>query len=350
MFKIKKSSICFVFITIFAALFFNLTLDNPIVTAQTKTTEWVMQPCFGPEDAGWALGIIPWIEAVEKATKGTVKIKLLPGGSITSSDESFSATVQGITDVYAGWATHYGGDFPEGFLAYGQSMTSQSTEEQWEILWGDKYRVGDIVQKAANKIGLQWAGHTNQGPNGSYGNFVLEKWEDYSGHKMHAGGPQATFLSAMGGIPVDMPPTEIYMAMKLGTVEGTFWDIGGTDDMKFYEVVKYYFLPGWCGSQNQEIFVNLNKWKALEKWQQDAIMGTFKDVYFLTSKLHDDNVKDAIEIAKKNGVQILIMSEKEQNRLLERVKEKVWPATSSLSQECKEGMDKYLQWMKDNGK
>ena len=318
--------------------------------AADEVTEWVMQPGFGPEDAGWALGVIPWIEAVEKATKGTVKIKLLPGGSITSTDESFTATIQGVTDVYAGWATHYGGDFPEGYLAYGQALTSLNTEEQWEILWGDNYRVGDIVQKAANKIGLQWVGHTNQGPNGSFGNFKVEKWEDYEGKKLMAGGPQASYLAAMGGIPVDMPPTDIYQAIKLGTVEGTFWDIGGTDDMSFYEVVKYFYMPAWCGAQHQEIFLNMDKWEALEKWQQDAIMGTFKDVYFLTSHLHAENVQDAIDIAIEHGVEVLTMSDGEQERVQIRVREKVWPQTAALSPETKKGMEMYLQWMKDKGR
>ncbi len=285
----ESKSICWMASLVIFLSFFTYFFQYQEATAgERKVTEWIMQPCFGPEDAGWELGVIPWAKTVEKVTEGTVKIKLLPAGSITSSDESFTATIQGVTDVYAGWATHYGGDFPEGYLAYGQAMTSLTSNEHWEILWGDKYRVGDIVQKAANRIGLQWAGHTNQGPNGSYGNFVIEKWEDYKGKKLHAGGPQATFLAAMGGIPVDMPPTEIYMAMKLGTVEGTFWDIGGTDDMKFHEVVKYYYMPAWCGAQHQEIFINLKKWKKLEKWQQDAIMGTFEDVYRLTSRLHEE--------------------------------------------------------------
>ncbi len=53
--------------------------------------------------------------------------------------------------------------------------------------------------------------------------------------------------------------------MKLGTVEGTFWDIGGTDDMKFHEVVKYYYMPAWCGAQHQEIFINLKKMEEIGK-------------------------------------------------------------------------------------
>ncbi len=62
------------------------------------------------------------------------------------------------------------------------------------------------------------------------------------------------------------------------------------------------------------------------------------------------NVQNAIKIAKNNGVQIINMSDAEQARLVERVKEKVWPGTSALSTECENGMELYLKWMKDNGR
>ncbi len=33
---------------------------------ERKVTEWIMQPCFGPEDAGWELGVIPWAKQSKK--------------------------------------------------------------------------------------------------------------------------------------------------------------------------------------------------------------------------------------------------------------------------------------------
>ena len=87
-----------------------------------KVTKWVFQPCFDSSDAGWANGIVPWIKMVEEATEGTIKIELQPAGAITSGSEAFGATSAGMIDVYAGWATVYGGDMPEGMLAFGLAM------------------------------------------------------------------------------------------------------------------------------------------------------------------------------------------------------------------------------------
>lgn len=324
---------------------------------ETKVTKWLFQPAFGPEDAGWPCGVVPWIEDVERATKGTIEIELLPLGSICSDPEAFGAVASGVLDVTAGWATNYGGDLPEGHLAYGQSFTSQSWMEQWEILWGEKYRAGDIVQKACHEKNVHWGGWCSQGWNSSYGKFEVNKWEDYKGKKMYAGGPQSVYLEAMGGNPVVMPPTEIYMSLKLGILDGTFWDVGGTDDMKYYEVVDYYFLPAWCGSQNQEIFINLDSWNALEQWQRDAICGDmrtnygiFQSNYARASTMHDELVGEAIETAQAYGVKVIKMSDKEVARTLERVKELVWPATRAMGPTLDQGMDIYMQWMSDMGR
>lgn len=47
----------------------------------------------------------------------------------------------------------------------------------------------------------------------------------------------------MGGSAVSIPGGELYMAMKLGTIDGAIYDASGLMDVKFHEVVKYYTFP-----------------------------------------------------------------------------------------------------------
>ena len=64
----------------------------------SKVTEWTFQPAFDQTDAGWDNGLIPWVEAVEKATEGTVKIRVEPAGALVSGAEAFGAAAAGLTD------------------------------------------------------------------------------------------------------------------------------------------------------------------------------------------------------------------------------------------------------------
>jgi TRAP-type C4-dicarboxylate transport system substrate-binding protein len=337
------------------AVLFVFTLSSSAFAAEKygkpdKVTKWVFQPCFDSSDAGWANGIVPWIKAVEEATEGSIKIKLEPVGAITSGSEAFGATAAGMLDVYAGWATVYGGDMPEGMLATAMAMGASNYRDSWAAMFGDpKYRIGDIVQEAANKRNLQWVGWTCQGPNSMFTKFPIHKWEDLTGKKMRAGGPHALFHAAMGGAPVSMGGGDIYTAIKLGTIDGTYWDTGGIDDMAFQEVIKYASLPGWCPAQNQEIYVNLDQWKGLNQWQRDRINGIFMSSYFETSRMHAEGVDEALEILKKSGGEVITMSEKEVARMRAKAIKEVWPKVAEKSELSAKGVALWKQFLEDIG-
>ncbi len=315
-----------------------------------KVTKWVFQPCFDSSDAGWANGLIPWIKAVEKATEGTVIIKLEPAGAITSGSEAFGATAAGMIDGYAGWASVYGGDMPEGMLAFGMAMGVNNYRDAWTAMWGDpKYRIGDLVQEAANERNLQWVGWTCQGPNAAFTKKPIRKMADFVGRKMRAGGPQALFHKAMGGAPVAMGGGDIYTAIKLGTIDGTYWDTGGIDDMAFQEVIKYAIMPGWCATQHQETYVNLDKWKALNQWQRDRINGVFMSTYFETSRLHAQGVEEALEILKKAGGEVIQLPEDEVKAIREKTIKEVWPQIAAKSKRSAKGVALWKQFMVDIG-
>lgn len=313
-----------------------------------EVTEWIFQPAFDQTDAGWDNGLIPWVEAVERVTEGTVKIRVEPAGALVSGAEAFAAAAAGQTDGYAGWATVYGGDMPEGMLAFGMAMGAENSEQAWDAMWGNEnYRIGEIVQEAANARNLHWVGWSNQGPNAMFTKFPVEKLEDLEGRKMRAGGPQAMFHTTMGGAPVSMNAGEIYTAIKLGTVEGTYWDTGGIDDMGFHEVIDYAIMPGWAPAQHQEIFVNLQSWNALTDWQRTQIEGIFEETYFETSRMHEEGVEEALQILRDAGGEVIELSDEELARMREKAINEVWPQVAALSDGTAKGVELWKKYLEE---
>ncbi|MDE0209068.1 MAG: TRAP transporter substrate-binding protein DctP, partial [Boseongicola sp.] len=203
------------------------------------------------------------------------------------------------------------------------------------------------VQAAANARNLHWVGWTNQGPNAMFTTFRVERLEDLDGKKMRAGGPQAIFHSTMGGAPVSMNAGEIYTAIKLGTIDGTYWDTGGIDDMSFQEVINYAIMPGWNPAQHQEIFVNLQSWNALTDWQRKQIEGVFEETYFLTSKMHADGVEEALQILRDAGGEVIVFSEEEIARMRAKSIADVWPQVAAASAGNAEGVEIYKRFLED---
>jgi TRAP-type C4-dicarboxylate transport system substrate-binding protein len=311
-----------------------------------KVTQWVFQPAFDSSDAGWDNGLIPWAEAVEEATQGTVKVRIEPAGALVSAGEAFGAAATGMTDGYAGWATAYGGDMPEGMLAFGLAMGASNSEEAWDIMWGNPdYRVGELVQAAANERNLHWVGWSNQGPNAMFTTFPVDSLEDFKGKKMRAGGPHAIFHEAIGGVPVAMDAGDIYTAIRLGTVEGTYWDTGGIDDMSFHEVIDYAIMPGWNPAQHQEIYVNLDAWNALTDWQREQIDGIFESTYFETSQMHAEQVEDALETLRNHGGEVVTLTDEQVEEMRSVSIEKAWPKVAELSNRNAQGVELYKEYL-----
>lgn len=93
----------------------------------------------------------------------------------------------------------------------------------------------------------------------------IKTLEDIKGLKMRIGGFGGKVLSAIGGVPQNIPGGEIYQALEKGTIDASEW-VGPYDDEKlgFYKVAKNYYYPGWWeGGPQLTLYVNSKAYAAL---------------------------------------------------------------------------------------
>jgi len=72
-------------------------------------------------------------------------------------------------------------------------------------------------------------------------------------------------LEQIGAKPVKIPGGEIYMALKLGTIDGAeFSNVSADWGMKFHEVTKYWNVPCWFQPASLlGLMINMDAWKKL---------------------------------------------------------------------------------------
>ena len=68
-----------------------------------------------------------------------------------------------------------------------------------------------------------------------------------------------------------IPGGQVYSALEKGVVDGACWPTVGPLDLKWPEVTKFYVRPSF-GVSTLLILANLNKFKALSKAEQDALL------------------------------------------------------------------------------
>jgi TRAP-type C4-dicarboxylate transport system substrate-binding protein len=139
--------------------------------------------------------------------------------------------------------------------------------------------------------------------------------EDVKGKRLRFASPTIReFITALGGTPVGLPPTDIVEAMQRGTIDGAVIDYGGAGiAFKMGPVTKYVtemysYVTSFCICMNPDSYKKLPP--NLQKLITDSFAGVEKAVGHEWDKL-DDIGKG---VMMKDGMQPVVLSEAEDKK------------------------------------
>ena len=105
----------------------------------------------------------------------------------------------------------------------------------------------ELWDELAGSFGLKnfMAGNTGSQMGGWF-NKEMNSVEDFRGLRMRAPGLAGNVLAKLGARRVNIPGGEVYAGLQAGVIDAAEW-VGPYNDysMKFYEVAKYYYYPGF---------------------------------------------------------------------------------------------------------
>ncbi|WP_151702241.1 TRAP transporter substrate-binding protein [Nitrincola alkalilacustris] len=100
--------------------------------------------------------------------------------------------------------------------------------------------------------------------------------DQLSGLKFRAAGVGGEIMAEFGMSVTMLPGGELYQALETGVLDGTEFSLPTVDEqLGFYQVAKYYYLPGWHQpSTNQFLYVNMDEWNKLNDQTKGLIENT----------------------------------------------------------------------------
>jgi len=130
---------------------------------------------------------------------------------------------------------------------------------------------------------------------------------DIKGMKMRIGGFAGKVLTAMGGVPQNIPGGEIYQALEKGTIDATEW-VGPYDDEKlgFYKVAKNYYYPGWWeGGAQLCLYVNNKAYEALSPENKAIVDCAAAKAHTTMQAMYDSRNPAALKRLVAGGAKVL---------------------------------------------
>ena len=319
----------------FVAIFLLLIAGTGM--AQEKVIKWKLQDQYagtGPQ-AGYLT--VPLIEWIHKATNGRLQITRYEPGALASVRDTFDALKRGAFDAAFMYPGFYGGAMPEANIDQGVPYGWTDARAQTMSLF--QFGFYDLMRKVYAKHNLHYLVSFPMGDVYGIGTIKpVTKLEDLKGLKLRAVGIYADFMKELGAAPTSIPYDEMYMALKLGTIDGYLASSSALISGKLGEVIHHYLLPT-TNSINCIWAVNMDSWKALPKDIRELLDNAAPMVAVKNAALYSGYVQNAnAEAIKKYKVQFHTLSDDDQAKAL-KVAIPLWDAAAAKSPECKQAVD-----------
>ncbi|MBI4182810.1 MAG: C4-dicarboxylate TRAP transporter substrate-binding protein [Proteobacteria bacterium] len=266
--------------------------------AQTKTLNWLT---YKPAGAGDAQAVTTqWFaDAVEKRTKGAVKIKIHWGGSVAKINEIPDAVGKGLGDMGDVVTPYFPDKMPVNNAISFFIPQPHSSVELGILMekWNGKY---PQFAQELGRYNLKVVGFRPLEPYGLICTKPVRSLDEFKGKRIRSYGfALPALIKALGGTPVSMGTPETYEALQRGILDCSPIGPNLARGWKFDEVAKYYVDVPLGASWGHLIVVNLNSWKSLDATAQDIIQGVGTEYLVHYTKALDIEIEKIKELWKK---------------------------------------------------
>jgi TRAP-type C4-dicarboxylate transport system substrate-binding protein len=284
-------------------------------------------------------------DEIKKRTNGSVEITHYPGGTLATAPKVFNSVLEGIADIGLAAAALTRGRFPmaEAFdapigfpSAWVASHVANDSYEKFKPQEWDRVHVLNMMC-VGPAVPLSLA-------------KPVKTLEDLRGMKVRSVGRQADMVKALGATPVAMDPAEMYEALRRGVLDGVVGPAEMLQGWKLGDLIKYTTVPNGIGNAPLFYFVmNKAKWDGLPpdlKKVFNEVSLEWRGKYAMAAQELDI---EGFALLKKNGGQVIFVSETENKRWVEAVA----PVVSDYAKELvslghkQPDVDAYLAHIRD---
>ena len=291
----KGAVLVFCIIFIGGLLFAGGQKDSGSSSGEKKAVKLVYSTAAAPA-AAHGKGAQILAEEAEKLSGGRIKIDVHLGGTLFTQEGQMSAIRQGTLDMTDGGPNWFEEQVPS-LSMFSAAYIFKDYAHMTKVLNGDIGK--QLSEEVASKMGVRplssWYMGTRNVNLRDLGKEV-KKPEDMKGVKLRMPNSPSWIAmgKALGANPTPISVSEVYLALKTGTVDAQDMPIPATLMRKFNEVTEYYVLTGHSVNPIMPV-INEKKWQALTKEDQGLLyMAAEKGREYCDNtnlKIEEDGVK-----------------------------------------------------------
>lgn len=281
---------------------------------------------------------LPFIKAANEYLSekypGELKIQYIGGPEVIPSPDQPEAIRMGTIDMMFGTAAYYAGLAPAANA--GKLSQMNSTEER--LNGADA--VYDKIHR--DKLNAAYLGRL-----GSEIQFQLytvkrvEKLADIQGLRIRTSAMYIDFIKALGGVPIEIKPGDVYQALERNVVDGFMWPLYSIRPWGWQEVAKYVVGPPFY-KVCHPILANVKMWDSLPAHLKEAVLKVLAEQAAIVDAESVKHMNDEPEILKQAGLELISFSPEEEKKYLEMAYSEGWKGQLKMESEFTSQLQKLL--------
>jgi TRAP-type C4-dicarboxylate transport system substrate-binding protein len=247
---------------------------------------------------------------------GELEIRYLGGPEVTKHTEQVESLRKGVFDMVFTTSAYYVSILP---VMDGINMTEISTAAER----------AKGVNEFINKLHRERANVYFLGRMGTGMGFVLYLKKpvykaDLSGLKIRVSSSHIEFVKKLGGVPIAVPPPDIYTALERGVIDGFAWPQGLIKEWGWQEVIKYIIAKPTFYQAINQVLINLDTWNKLPNHLQELLVWTVEEAHQYALERGQKRLKNEWKEFRKKGIQFIDLPPAEAKKYRDAAYDTLW--------------------------
>ena len=269
---------------------------------------------------------IKYLDTVNKLGAGKVEITFKGSRDVVPTFDQPEALVRGLFDVWYGAPNYWAGVVPGGYFF---ELSPYDVPDK-----GPGSDLYNFIVKMYEKHGVRYVGHFCGEPStGNHFMYTQKKISgigDLKGRKIRVPPLTRFFVKNIGAEPVTLPPSEVYLALERGTVEGFTWPYyDGFTAFGWHKISKFVIAHPLY-RDGVSIMMNLGKWNKLSGDAKKVMLDAVGPVQGWTAGWVSAFQAQQLKAMLKGGMKMVRFSDKEAAQWETTANEALWAQFKSV--------------------
>jgi TRAP-type C4-dicarboxylate transport system substrate-binding protein len=253
-------------------------------------------------------------QMVAQKAPGELKIQYIGGPEAVKTPDQVQALQRGMVDMVFTTTAYYVSVLPEVDALKLSDWTP--AEERTNGTWA-------YMNELHKKLGLVYVARL--GLDIKFHLYLKKpiKSADLKGLNIRVSPMYLQMIKGLGGNPVVIPPTEVYVALERNVVDGYCWPATGIRDWGWDKQTKYLVEPGFYGVPNP-LLMNLSTWNKLPRKLQDLLTEAATEAEKKVVAQFEELAKKERPLLVKEGIQVIDLPAPEKEKFLKVANEEGW--------------------------